>query len=98
MPQQAEPQGQRTGLFVNPAAPRRAQFQAEAGSRFASLALADGAEAALELLGRGPVDLLVIDIFSGARTPAHVTSIEFYRSAVSLLKPGVPFRCMKCLR
>ncbi|WP_349866589.1 fused MFS/spermidine synthase [Leifsonia sp. WHRI 6310E] len=37
---------------------------------------------------RGEVDLLVIDIFSGARTPAHVTSIEFYRSAVSLLKPG----------
>jgi len=62
MPQQAEPQGQRTGLFVNPAAPRRAQFQAEAGSRFASLALADGAEAALEVLGRGPVDLLVIDL------------------------------------
>jgi len=37
---------------------------------------------------RGEVDLLVIDIFSGARTPAHVTSIEFYRSAVALLKPG----------
>lgn len=36
---------------------------------------------------RGSVDLLVIDIFSGARTPAHVTSVEFYRSAVSLLAP-----------
>jgi spermidine synthase len=35
---------------------------------------------------RGSVDLLVIDIFSGARTPAHVTSIEFYREAVTLLK------------
>ena len=34
---------------------------------------------------RGSVDLLVIDIFSGARTPAHVTSLEFYESAVSLL-------------
>ena len=34
---------------------------------------------------RGSVDLLVIDIFSGARTPAHVTSIEFFREAVSLL-------------
>jgi len=34
---------------------------------------------------RGSVDLLVIDIFSGARTPAHVTSQEFYRSAVELL-------------
>lgn len=37
---------------------------------------------------RGSVDLLVIDIFSGARTPAHVTSLEFYQSAVSLLAPG----------
>ncbi|PJJ65689.1 spermidine synthase [Compostimonas suwonensis] len=36
---------------------------------------------------RGSVDLLVIDIFSGARTPAHVTSLEFYREAVSLLAP-----------
>ena len=34
---------------------------------------------------RGSVDLLVIDIFSGARTPAHVTSLEFYTEAVSLL-------------
>jgi spermidine synthase len=34
---------------------------------------------------RGSVDLLVIDIFSGARTPAHVTSLEFYREAVTLL-------------
>ncbi|WP_431278156.1 spermidine synthase [Leifsonia poae] len=36
---------------------------------------------------RGSVDLLVIDIFSGARTPAHVTSAEFYSAAVSLLAP-----------
>jgi spermidine synthase len=34
---------------------------------------------------RGTVDLLVVDVFSGARTPAHVTSVEFYRGAVSLL-------------
>jgi len=36
---------------------------------------------------RGTVDLLIVDVFSGARTPAHVTSIEFYTEAVSLLKP-----------
>lgn len=48
---------------------------------------------AREVLGRlpaglvGSADLLVIDIFSGARTPAHVTSVEFYRDAVRLLKP-----------
>lgn len=37
---------------------------------------------------RGSVDLLVVDIFSGARTPAHVTSLEFYSSAVELLAPN----------
>ncbi|WP_349902555.1 spermidine synthase [Parafrigoribacterium humi] len=48
---------------------------------------------AREVLGKlpgglhGTVDLVVVDVFSGARTPAHVTSIEFYRQAVSLLKP-----------
>ncbi len=36
---------------------------------------------------RGTVDLLVVDVFSGARTPAHVTSLEFYRAAVALLAP-----------
>jgi spermidine synthase len=36
---------------------------------------------------RGTVDLLIVDVFSGARTPAHVTSLEFYREATSLLKP-----------
>lgn len=48
---------------------------------------------AREVVGKLPaglkatVDLLVIDVFSGARTPAHVTSVEFYRSAISLLSP-----------
>ena len=37
---------------------------------------------------RGEIDLLVVDVFSGARTPAHVTSLEFYREAVALLKPA----------
>jgi spermidine synthase len=46
---------------------------------------------AREVVGRlpagltGTVDLLIIDIFSGARTPAHVTTIEFYRQALALL-------------
>jgi hypothetical protein len=48
---------------------------------------------AREVLGKlpsglhGTVDLVVVDVFSGARTPAHVTSIEFYRQAVALLAP-----------
>jgi spermidine synthase len=36
---------------------------------------------------RGSVDLLVVDVFSGARTPAHVTSLEFYTETAQLLAP-----------
>jgi spermidine synthase len=36
----------------------------------------------------GTADLVVVDIFSGARTPAHVTSVEFYREAARLLAPA----------
>ena len=32
---------------------------------------------------RGSVDVVVVDVFAGARTPAHVTTVEFYR----LLRP-----------
>jgi len=48
---------------------------------------------AREVLGRlpaglmGTADLVVVDIFSGARTPAHVTSQEFYTEAARLLSP-----------
>ncbi|GAB3135394.1 fused MFS/spermidine synthase [Marisediminicola antarctica] len=37
---------------------------------------------------RGSADLVVVDVFSGARTPAHVTSIEFYSEVATLLAPG----------
>ncbi|PPG98322.1 spermine synthase [Rathayibacter rathayi] len=49
---------------------------------------------AREMLGklppglRGTVDVVVVDIFSGARTPAHVTSAEFYGAIAPLLAPG----------
>ena len=36
---------------------------------------------------RGTVDLVIVDVFAGARTPAHVTSIEFYREVATLLAP-----------
>jgi len=48
---------------------------------------------AREVLGKlpggliGAADLVVVDIFSGARTPAHVTSREFYAEAARLLSP-----------
>lgn len=62
MSQQAAPQGSRTGLFVNPAAARRAGFAAACGSLFGELALADGADAALALPGFDSLDLLVLDL------------------------------------
>ena len=60
-------------------------------SRDASIRLRYGD--AREVLGRlppglhGSVDLLVADVFRGAQTPPQVTSLEFYRLAVSLLAP-----------
>lgn len=60
--------------------PRDAQIRVRHGDARETLAkLPDGI--------RGKVDLLVIDVFSGPRTPAHVTSLEFYTEAVSLLAP-----------
>lgn len=37
---------------------------------------------------RGAMDLIVVDIFAGARTPAHVSSIEFYALLRPFLAPG----------
>ena len=48
---------------------------------------------AREVLGRlpegmrGAMDLVVVDIFAGSRTPAHVSSIEFYELVAPLLTP-----------
>ncbi|MEY4396949.1 MAG: hypothetical protein RLZZ40_705, partial [Actinomycetota bacterium] len=36
----------------------------------------------------GQVDLIVVDVFRGSRTPAHVTSVEFYGAAKRLHSPG----------
>ncbi|AOS61646.1 spermidine synthase [Actinoalloteichus hymeniacidonis] len=33
-------------------------------------------------------DLLIVDVFAGARTPAHLTSTEFVAAAAALLRPG----------
>jgi hypothetical protein len=35
----------------------------------------------------GAVDVLVSDVYAGARTPAHLTTTEFYREAARLLAP-----------
>ncbi|UWF77852.1 MULTISPECIES: spermidine synthase [Microbacterium] len=36
---------------------------------------------------KGRCDLVVSDVYSGARTPAHLTSVEFYRELSALLAP-----------
>jgi spermidine synthase len=46
------------------------------------------ARAALARVPPGSVDLLVLDVFAGARTPAHLTSVEFVRSAAAVLAAG----------
>jgi spermidine synthase len=46
------------------------------------------ARAALTRIPPGSVDLLVLDVFAGARTPAHLTSSEFLRAAAAVLAAG----------
>ncbi len=60
--------------------PRDAQIRVRNGDARETLAKLPGGL-------RGTVDLLVVDVFSGARTPAHVTSVEFYTEAATLLAP-----------
>ncbi len=36
---------------------------------------------------KGSADVLVVDVFGGARIPAHVTSLEFYRECAEFLAP-----------
>lgn len=61
-------------------------------SRQASIRVRHGdARAVLEKLPaglHGSVDVLIVDVFGGARIPAHVTSLEFYTAATALLAPG----------
>lgn len=60
--------------------PRGAQIRIRIGDARAGLGrLPDG------LVGN--VDLLVSDVFAGAQTPAHLTTIEFYTAAARFLAP-----------
>jgi spermidine synthase len=45
------------------------------------------ARAALERLPAGLFDLLVVDVFAGARTPAHLTTVEFTVAGARVLRP-----------
>jgi spermidine synthase len=46
------------------------------------------ARAALTQVAAASVDLLVLDVFAGARTPSHLTSREFVAAAARTLAPG----------
>ncbi|WP_219413600.1 spermidine synthase [Pseudonocardia nigra] len=50
--------------------------------------LVGDARAALTRVAPGSVDLLVLDVFAGARTPAHLTSAEFLAAAARVLAPA----------
>jgi spermidine synthase len=46
------------------------------------------ARAALERLPAGSFDVLVVDVFAGAQTPAHLTSAEFTVAGARVLRPS----------
>lgn len=48
----------------------------------------DDARAALASRRPGSADLIVSDVFAGARTPAHLTSVQYVRLAEAALRPG----------
>jgi spermidine synthase len=49
---------------------------------------ADDARVGLEALHRASADVVICDVFAGARTPAHLTSAEFAAEAHRVLRPG----------
>ncbi|GAA1687896.1 fused MFS/spermidine synthase [Microcella alkalica] len=61
--------------------PRRASIRVRYGDARAMLARLPAAL-------HGAVDLVVVDVFSGARIPAHVTSLEFYEEVRRFLAPN----------
>ena len=60
-----------------------------AGGRPARIRIRIGdARAVLEELRPGSFDVVIADLFAGARTPAHLTSVEFAAAAGRALTPG----------
>jgi len=58
--------------------PRNARIRVRAGD----------ARAALATLHPASADVVVTDVFAGARTPAHLTTVEFAREVARVLRPG----------
>jgi spermidine synthase len=49
---------------------------------------AGDARTVTEGLTEGSRDLVVVDVFAGARTPAHLTTVEFFDAIRRVLRPG----------
>jgi spermidine synthase len=49
------------------------------------------ARAALEAVAASSFDLVIADVFAGAQTPAHLTSVEFVTAAQRALRPAGVF-------
>jgi spermidine synthase len=49
---------------------------------------ADDARAGLAALPVASADVVVVDVFAGARTPAHLTTVEFAADVARVLRPG----------
>lgn len=62
-----------------------AQLPADGTGIFVTVA---DARAALAAAAPGSTDLLVLDVFAGARTPAHLTTAQFVAAAARALAPG----------
>jgi spermidine synthase len=48
----------------------------------------DDARVGLTALRNASADVVVVDVFAGARTPAHLTTVEFAAEAHRVLRPG----------
>ena len=62
MTQQADARTEQVGLFLNPVAQRRVDFQAACGHQFGQLFVAEDAAQAAHILAQEHVDLLIIDL------------------------------------
>jgi spermidine synthase len=91
--------GMTLARYVAATRPGSAQLVAEANPRVAALVSArlplDGqievrvadARAVVSQLPPGTFDVVVADVFDGARTPAHLTTVEFTAAAARVLAP-----------
>ena len=66
----------------------RARLPLERAARSRIRVRCADARAGLASLRAGSADLVVADVFAGARTPAHLTSIEFVADASRVLRRG----------